>query len=55
MTKQKWLAALLVGSSIGCLCDTHLSSAQSLSDLKYRLQRQVCSALGVTNDRRNQS
>jgi probable HAF family extracellular repeat protein len=38
MTKKKWLVALLVGSSIGCFCDAHLSSAQSLSGLKYRLQ-----------------
>jgi probable HAF family extracellular repeat protein len=38
MTKQNWLFALLIGSSIGCLCDAHLSSAQSLSGLKYRLQ-----------------
>jgi probable HAF family extracellular repeat protein len=33
MTKQNWLVALLVGSSIGCFCDAHWSSAQSLSSL----------------------
>jgi hypothetical protein len=38
MTKQKWLVALLVGSSIGCFCGADQSPAQSLSGLKYRLQ-----------------
>jgi probable HAF family extracellular repeat protein len=38
MTKQKWLVALLVGSSIGCVCDAQWSSAQSPSGLSYRLQ-----------------
>jgi probable HAF family extracellular repeat protein len=38
MTKQNWLFALLIGSSIGCFCGADKSPAQSLSSLKYRLQ-----------------
>jgi hypothetical protein len=38
MTKQNWLFALLIGSSIGCFCGTDQSPAQSVSSLKYRLQ-----------------
>jgi probable HAF family extracellular repeat protein len=38
MTKQNWLFALLVGSSIGCFCGVDQSPAQSLSGQKYRLQ-----------------
>jgi probable HAF family extracellular repeat protein len=57
MTKQKWLVALLVGSSIGCFCDADWSFAQSLSGLKYRLQvlpnqctdQASCAAGGLSN------
>jgi probable HAF family extracellular repeat protein len=57
MTKGKWLVALLVGSSIGCLCAAGPSSAQSLSGLKYRLQilpercaaEASCAAGGLSN------
>jgi probable HAF family extracellular repeat protein len=38
MAQQKWLVALLVGSSIGCLCGESPSTAQSLTGLKWRLQ-----------------
>jgi probable HAF family extracellular repeat protein len=38
MAKQKWLVALLVGSSIGCFCGDSPTDAQSLSSLKFRLQ-----------------
>ena len=38
MTKQKWLIALLVASSIGCFCGDSPTTAQSLSSIRYRLQ-----------------
>jgi hypothetical protein len=37
MTKQNWLFALLIGSSIACLYGADPSSAQNLSGLKWRL------------------
>jgi probable HAF family extracellular repeat protein len=57
MTKQKWLFALLIGSSMGCFCDADWSSAQSLTNLNYRLQilpeqctaEASCNAGGLSN------
>ena len=49
MTKQKWLVALMVGSSIGCVCDAHWSSAQSTSGLSYRMQVLVNPEGGLAN------
>jgi probable HAF family extracellular repeat protein len=49
MTKQKFLVALLVGSSIGCFCDTHLTSAQNIPSLSYRLQVLVNPEGGFSN------
>jgi hypothetical protein len=57
MTNRKWLAALILGSSIACLYGADPSPAQSLSGLKYRLQvlpnlegyvRSPARGLGVT-------